>query len=83
VLGYGSQNTFDNFGSINYILAIMLANLVLTVIISCRCFDKLKHVAKMRSKFALSSQSSVWIRFLLQMNFDVLLMCLLSVLPGD
>jgi len=82
-LGYGSQNTFDNFGSINYILVFMVLESLVFVVLKLDIGRDTRVGQRLRRKFSKTGTSAMWISFCLQLNFDVLLMCLLTVLKGE
>lgn len=87
-LGFGSQNTIDNFGSVNIVFGMVVVQSLLIfllygVLVPLTRHRKLRFRDRLVAKYKLVHVSHGWMRFLLQLNCDLLLMCLISVLPGD
>jgi len=69
--------------SLNIIVMIMVAELLIGLLAKLYFFKGFKLCRKLRDKLSPVKSSTAWIRFLLQLNQDLLLMTLLTVLSGD
>ena len=69
--------------SLNIVVSIMVVELVAGLIAKLNLCKSSKLCGKLRNKLLPVKSSAAWIRFLLQLNQDLLLMTLLTILSGD
>ena len=79
-VGYGSTNTMDNLGSINYLIALVLLRIVIFTVqrVSCsRGHAKLNRIMIDRENLAGGT-----LRFVLETYFDIFLIVILTFAPA-
>jgi len=78
-VGYGSTNTMDNLGSINYLIALLLVRIVIFALQRMRCCRHERLANIMIDKQSLANEV---LRFVLETFFDLFLIVLLTFAPG-
>jgi len=84
-LGYGSQNTIDNLGTINFIIIGMLLHILIFVALQAKCAMKCEKVGRCKSKYYSdwSDLSQMVLQFMLQTILELLICSMVTNLPSD
>jgi len=80
-LGYGTQNTVDLLGSINFIIAILFTRILLFVIYRPMCCNRTKVCRKIKSKTPQDGDSLIYetVRFCIETLFELLIAVLVTL----